>query len=275
MAFLAPTKTLARNLLPPALWQKLRVLRMLHSVARFEEKTVVHRYGGLELKLSIADPLALGWYDQDWVDVPGVKFLRRYKLAQGATVFNLGAHQGVVALLLAESTGPTGKVIAVEANPHNARMARRNRDQNGRSWITVEAAAVSDRSGRVRLNAALNGQVEQGRKSWGEIDVPAVTIDDLSRRHGTPHVLFIDVEGYEVHALRGAAQTLKARPDCFIEVHVGAGLEKFGGSVQSLRSHLHDYDLFMSTDAQIEPVPFTEQHELTRSRFFLSAIARA
>jgi hypothetical protein len=54
------------------------------------------------------------------------------------------------------------------------------------------------------------------------------------------------VEGFEVHALKGATHTLQGRPDCFIEVHVGCGLEKFGGSVQSLLSLLPDYELLIS-----------------------------
>jgi hypothetical protein len=49
-----------------------------------------------------------------------------------------------------------------------------------------------------------------------------------------PDILFIDVEGFEVHALKGATHTLQGRPDCFIEVHVGCGLRN--SAVQCNRS---------------------------------------
>jgi hypothetical protein len=68
------------------------------------------------------------------------------------------------------------------------------------------------------------------------MQVLGVTIDELAACHGRPDVLFIDVEGYECHALRGARNTLASHPDCFVEVHSGEGLEKYGGSESEVAS---------------------------------------
>ena len=43
----------------------------------------------------------------------------------------------------------------------------------------------------------LNGQVDDGSRGWGRVEVPATTIDALSQAHGYPDVLFVDVEGFE------------------------------------------------------------------------------
>jgi FkbM family methyltransferase len=266
----------ARRVIPTRIWGRLRMLRLRHTVRTYRERTVTHRYGGLRLSVVIADPLAEGWYDHDWPELDEIAFLKRHKLIKGAVAFDIGAHQGVVALMLSDAVGPTGKVVAVEALPHNARMACRNRDLNGASQLVVEAAAVSDQCGELRFNEGLNGQVEDGSGAWGEVRVPALTVDELARRHGRPDVLFIDVEGYELSALRGAGQTFRSKPDCFIEMHVGVGLEKFGGSTGEIVTLLGDgYDLFMSNDEQRTPVPYKEGHPLVAKRFFLTAIARA
>src|SRR5207244_4436158 len=159
--------------------------------------------------------------------------------------------------ILGDAVGPSGKVVAVEANPHNADSARRNRDTNGSAQIVIEAAAVSDQLGELTFNRGLNGHVDDGSGQWGTMRVPALTVDLLSERHGVPDVLFIDVEGYELHALRGGKKTLENFPDCFIEMHVGVGLEANGGSVRAIVDTLGDrYELFMSNESQQTPVAF-------------------
>jgi len=228
------------------------------------------------MTIHVSDPLALGWYDADWPEPSEISLLRRHKLKPGATVFDLGAHQGVVALILGDAVGPSGKVVAVEANPRNADAARRNRDTNGSTQIVVEAAAVSDQMGELIFNRGLNGQVDDGSGHWGTMRVAALTVDSLSERHGFPDVLFIDVEGYELHALRGAKKTLERFPDCFIEMHIGVGLEANGGSVQAIVDTLGDrYELFMSNESSEKiPIAFDIQHPMVKERFFLTAIAK-
>jgi FkbM family methyltransferase len=275
MSVLSSVKTVAKRWVPAPLWTKLRLLRQDRSVRTYKPRQVVHQYGHLKLTVHITDPLAEGWYDHDWAEPAEISLLRQHGLRAGATVFDLGAHQGVVALMLADAAGPSGKVVALEANPHNAAVARRNRDTNGGSQIIIETAAVSDAVGEIIFNRGLNGQADDGTGAWGQVRVPAVTVDLLAERHGVPDVLFIDVEGFELNALRGAKKTLETRPDCFIEMHVGVGLERFGGSVQQVLDALGDgYELFMSTETAPTPIPFQKSHSFTQSRFFLTAIAR-
>ena len=178
-------------------------------LANFTPYTAEHTYAGVGLKVRIADTLAQGWYDHDWGPLPEIDLLRQGALHPGARVLDLGAHQGVVAMILAHHVGPSGQVVAVEALPHNARMAEVNRDLNGFGQIRVEAAAVSDQPGELEISTGLNGQVRNAATDIGTTRVPAVTVDGLAERHGPPGVLFIDVEGYECHALRGAARTLE------------------------------------------------------------------
>lgn len=269
-------KALARRILPAALVRRIRAWRLRRLIGRHKPKTVDHCYGGHELRIRLADPLATGWYDHDWPVLAEVRFLRGSRLRPGARVFDLGAHQGVVALMLAREVTPGGLVVAVEASPHNAAAARENARLNAADNLIVRCAAVSDRAGMLRFNEGLNGQVDDGTGGWGGVVVPAVTIDQLSAEYGPPAILFIDVEGFECHALRGAAETLaRHRPDCFVEVHVGVGLEKFG-SVSELLGYFpsDSYSLFrLDIDGDLPSPTTPEELRAIPRPFYLLAVA--
>jgi FkbM family methyltransferase len=267
-------KRLAHRLAPRWLWRRLRGWRMRRMLAAFRPYTVEHSYGGVALKLRIADPLARGWYDRDWDPLPEVALLRRSGLGPGACVFDLGAHQGVVAMILANVVGPGGQVVAVEALPHNARACRTNVDLNGLAQVRTVAAAVADRSGELNIALDLDAQVEHTATSTSCVRVAAVTVDGLAERYGPPDVLFIDVEGYECHALRGARRTLERHPACFVEVHVGCGLEPAGGSVAEIFQHLSaaGHDFFAWTEQRPTPAPVRGPDEVPPGRFFLAAV---
>ena len=60
--------------------------------------------------------MGAGWYDHDWPELPEIALLKQHGLRPGARVFDIGAHQGVVALMLSKTVGPEGFVLAVEAS---------------------------------------------------------------------------------------------------------------------------------------------------------------
>lgn len=269
-------RSIVRRVTPRFAWTALRLLRIRFGVASYRVHNVRHVYGDLPLTVLLTDPLAEGWYDRDWPVLHELVLLRKGRLREGATVFDLGAHQAVVAMQLAAIVGPTGRVIAVEANAHNAAVAQANADRNGFAQLRICHAAVSDSPGMITVSRSLNAQVDNGSGEWGRTEVSAVTIDELMREHGRPDVLFVDVEGFECHALRGAEECLKSLPDCFVEVHADAGLEKLGGSVAALlkffpREH---YDVYIAPE---EGAPFDRtkvDQILPTKRFFLVALSK-
>jgi len=263
----------ASALLPGAVAEPLRRLLRRFAVARFRAYDARHVYGGQSLLVHIADPLARGWYDHDWDLGTEITLLqRRGRLRAGARVFDVGAHQGVVALMLAGIVGPDGAVVAVEAVVHNARIAARNAAANGARRLTVVHAAIAEADGSLWFEDRWNGAVS--RQPGVGVRVDALTVDSLTARHGAPDVLFIDVEGFELHALRGAAQTLRThRPDLYVEAHVGAGLERFGSVADLFALIPAGYELYVAPGDAGEFVPLAAGRSLLADRFRLVAFA--
>jgi FkbM family methyltransferase len=213
-------KHMVARTLPHPLYRWYRKRRVARQIFRYSPRVVTHTYGGRRLEVLLSDPLAEGWYDGDSPRLSEVEELVRIgALRPGTTVFDVGAHQGVVALMLAGEVGSSGRVIAVEAEPHNVMVARRNVELNNASNISVIHAAIADRPGRLYFAEGLNGHVDADTRV-GNVEVEAVTIDQLAQEHGHPDLVFLDVEGYEGKALEGATATLRSRRTSFlVEVH--------------------------------------------------------
>lgn len=266
------TKQAIKSIIPKPLWNRLRMWRTDYTRAHFKRRRVRHSYGGYELEVELVDPMGAGWYDHDHPELPEIALLKQHGLRPGARVFDIGAHQCVVALMLAKTVGPHGFVLAVEASPENCQAGEQNRKLNGIENCRVLHAAGAAKSGTLTFNRGTNGQVDDGTGEWGRIEVDAYSVDDLAARFGVPDVLFIDVEGFECELLRGAQKTLAAKPNCFVEVHVNAGLEKFGGSVDEVLSLFPSGYQFYAAVPDCPFEPFQADSPVLRDRFFLVAI---
>jgi len=265
-------KQLIKSLLPKPLWSRLRMLRLRYTRARYQRRRVRHNYGGYELEVELTDPMSAGWYDHDWPESPEITLLKQHGLRPGARVFDIGAHQCVVALMLSKTVGMRGFVLAVEASRENCEAGDQNRKLNGLDNCLILHAAGAAQSGTLTFNRGTNGQVDDGSGDWGKIQVDAYSVDDLADRYGVPDVLFIDVEGFECEVLRGAQKTLACGSDCFVEVHVKAGLEKYGGSVgQVIGLFPAGYEFYAAApDGAF--APWKEASAVFEDRFFLVAI---
>lgn len=156
-----------------------------------------------------------------------VTFLGRI-IESDMTVVDVGANMGLTAIA-ASRLAPQGHVHAFEANPKVAGWLTENLRLNGATNASVHAAAVAAQPGELTLfdnedfaagSTLLDSANEIARKHMsGEYDgkrhivkVKAVTIDDFVAEQKIDKVdlLKVDVEGYDIDVIRGAAKTISA-----------------------------------------------------------------
>ena len=146
------------------------------------------------------------------------RFLK-HTISSGDVVLDVGAFLGVYAVLAARWAGVAGRVIAFEPTAASASIARQHFDWNRMApeRSRLVEAAVADREGRATFyeySLPYVNSLERAADTAApptETEVPVVTIDGVCRHMGiVPSVIRMDVQGAEIHALRGARETIRA-----------------------------------------------------------------
>ncbi|MEP7292212.1 MAG: FkbM family methyltransferase [Chloroflexota bacterium] len=193
-------------------------------------------------------------------------FIKRY-VKPGMMVFDIGANIGAHTLLIAKQVGENGHVHAFEPSAANEYLSR-NVQVNQFNNTTVNAVALSDKPGTLRLTRALPGLEafsSVGRPTFTEsfsgfYDAPAETLDDYVSQYQIPSIDLakMDVEGAEIVILKGAQRILHAGiiKAWLFEINAPI-LESIGESASELE-HLFEsanYQLFLLSDTG-QPQPF-------------------
>ena len=147
---------------------------------------------------------------------PEVSQTLRGLLRPGAVFVDVGANYGWHSLVAASVVGSDGAVISVEPNPRNAGLLRQSAERNGFSHLKVVAVAAGDGPGFGALETdGSNGRIVGIDAGIVEalpcsFVVPVQRLDTIVRDAGDPHVdvMKIDVEGFELSALRGAGSII-------------------------------------------------------------------
>jgi FkbM family methyltransferase len=151
------------------------------------------------------------------------------QIKPGMTCFDLGANVGAYVLQLAHWSGPTGQVVAFEPNAGAREVLTRHIEWNGLAGrVVVVPQAVSSQPGENVLYAegadGMSRLAEANRGLRGgarEVVVPVTSIDAWCSEHNVwPDVLLLDIEGFEIEALRGARETIhRTKPVIVVEMH--------------------------------------------------------
>lgn len=148
---------------------------------------------------------------------PRVQVLGRL-MEEGDCFWDIGAHQGYVALSAAQKVGPNGRVISFEPSAHNRWYLETHVRWSKLANITVLPFAVGSADGTARFGGSENSvlfQVGEGSETVQMRSVDSLVAEGLP----APSYLKADVERSEAEVLRGASRALKQVDVAVISVH--------------------------------------------------------
>lgn len=172
-----------------------------------------------------------------------VKLFKQY-VKEGDTVIDIGGHIGTHTIALSRCVGPTGKVHVFEPQAKLFTELLVNTSINACKNVVPHRVALGSQEGVAYIDhpCKTNEGMAQISSKGERVKVSALDSFAISN----VSLIKIDIEGYEIEALKGALATLKQnRPVMIVEVFRGPECEQKLNFIRSLGykiSHLEDND---------------------------------
>jgi FkbM family methyltransferase len=142
-------------------------------------------------------------------------------------VIDAGANMGHLTLKFAKNC-PLGQVFSFEPDSDNFTSLCENVNLNHLDNIQLFQTALSDKSGKAQLYKLFPNNPGANRILSNEPDIPTAsemvrvsTIDEFFKQNifGSIDLIKIDVEGFELFVIKGAAELIKkCKPTLFVEL---------------------------------------------------------
>lgn len=196
----------------------------------------------LQLKVSPADVIGRHLYKYRRYEPELAATLEHHlDLGSADLMVDIGANMGWYSLLVSRLSRGRCQVFAFEPDPENFARLQHNLALNDIRQVTAFNLAVGESAATLQLHRY--GKGNAGRHSLvdlhaGEtIPVEVVSLDALWAAQALPtgpiRLLKMDIEGYEVFALRGAREVL-ARCEWLLLEHSPAYLARSGADIHAL-----------------------------------------
>ncbi len=152
---------------------------------------------------------------------------QRFTPREGDTVIDIGAHIGRYTITSSKQVGSTGKVVAIEADPDNFQLLKRNIALNNLTNVLPLHYAVFSTRTRMKLyeqsaSAKYNSIMLTRARTMNYVEVNADTLDSILEQNRINQVnwIKIDVEGAEFEVLKGSTKTLSSNDiSLLVEIH--------------------------------------------------------
>ncbi|MPZ67940.1 MAG: FkbM family methyltransferase [Actinobacteria bacterium] len=227
---------------PRLRWRVFRFFSALgRRMGRAERRWVTVR-SGARFRLDLDDPLQEQLFVYGEYSRPEIERLIR-NLRPGDVFVDVGANIGLFSVEIGRHVGSRGRVVAIEPAADSARLASEHVAINElQDVVEVHELALGEREDQLTLFAPADDPLDVGRRSLLGSDGSAVgtvavrSLDGLVATGGLDlpevHAIKIDVEGYEVAALRGMRATIEGcRPRIVLVETVIANLARAGSEV--------------------------------------------
>jgi FkbM family methyltransferase len=198
------------------------------------------------------DDLKVGFYGYEQF-----QFIRDRLIQPGDTIFDVGGEYGFTTSLFSLWTGKVGRVLTIEAHPWMANLIKQNVRLNSLDNVKVVNKAAASKDGdTVNFDGSFVSTGNSGLK------VETARLDQFADLF--PDLVKIDIEGYEVEALKGASRLIAQTPKLCVELHASM-LPSYGSTVEEFFGLLpcDRYTFYIQWGGdQTEVVPFDPPTEM-------------
>jgi FkbM family methyltransferase len=171
----------------------------------------------------------------------------REHLRPGDTFVDVGANVGYLSVVAASLVGSSGHVHAFEPNDRLGALLRDSARANGLGHLHVNETGLWSSSGSLVLRVEPSSahsylRVDAADARPTDLRVPVTTLDDYLDLHRRPPVRLvkIDVEGAELHVLRGALRCLERDHPLLVLEVLDWGLARFGDDAEGVFAFLQN-----------------------------------
>jgi FkbM family methyltransferase len=198
-------------------------------------------------------------------------------LFRGAVTVDVGANIGIYSEFLSRCVGPTGLVHSFEPSPENFRLL--STATRHLSNVRLTQAVVGERSGKCKLYISDKLNVDhRAYKADGDsrraVPIQMVALDDYFKSGQRVDLVKMDIQGYEVHALRGAQRVLQENPDINLLLEFWpAGLAQAGVSWEGLVGTLEGLNMDLTLVRTGGLVPFDASKVRTDVSWYVNLFA--
>jgi FkbM family methyltransferase len=181
-------------------------------------------------------------------------------LSVGDIVVDAGANIGIYSQFLARCVGATGIVHAFEPSPEN--FKRLQSATRKLANVRLSQAAVGEFSGRARLYLSDILNVDHRTYATEEdsrrtVPIDIIALDDYFKPGQRVDLIKMDIQGYELHALRGACRVLADNSDLKLLLEFWPyGLKQAGVNWVELLDTLQNTNMLVSQITNRGLVPF-------------------
>ncbi|HTB99262.1 MAG TPA: FkbM family methyltransferase [Ferruginibacter sp.] len=191
------------------------------------------------------------YFESDY-ELNNINFLHNY-VEKGMIIIDVGAHIGLLSIIMADKVGATGKIISFEPTPSTFAILQKTIAINEKkNIITPIRKAISDKPGKTYfyvtdIDAHNSNSLSNNNRDYGnehKIDIDLTSIDELKTELKLPTIdlIKIDAEGAELSVLKGASNVIQQHmPKIILALHP-ASIINFGNSLSEIWDFIAGYN---------------------------------
>ncbi len=189
--------------------------------------------------------------------------LLRTVLSAGSVVVDAGANIGIYSQFLSRCVGPTGVVHSFEPSPENFNRLQSAVRDLANVRLSQAALGECSQSGELYLSDKLNVDhrtYATDGDSRRAVQIDIVALDDFFEPGQRVDLIKMDIQGYELHALRGANRVLADNPTAKLLLEFWPyGLKQAGANWMDFLATLESKNMVVRQVTKHGLVPFQSE----------------